>query len=173
MAAGAGAGTARGSGSVRGEMRARDRGPRRLARGLLAGGGLLAAAVAARVAVVLAIPPGDPPADVVHVAAGMPPAAAGAPSAPPVPVGQPVTVLAGAAQVHLRHYRVDGVEALVATSDQPFPTPPGARPVSTGEMPWTATRGRVALYWPNSLVVIAAAVPPSQLPGLAAVLGAH
>lgn len=64
-------------------------------------------------------------------------------------------------------YQLDGVPAVVAGSDQPFPMPAEAAPLTPGAMPWTATHGRVALYCAQSNVVIAVPVPASELPALA------
>jgi anti-sigma factor RsiW len=146
---------------------------RRPLRWVFAGGGLLAAALVTVIAVVLSTStqPADPPtiAAVVRIAQDMPAPAATHSTAPgtPVLVGPPVEVIAAGAHVRLWYYQIGGVPAVVALSDQPFPMPSEAAPLSTGGMPWTATRGRVALYCPQSNVVIAAPVAASELPALA------
>ncbi|MGH3522473.1 MAG: hypothetical protein ACRDU4_06505, partial [Mycobacterium sp.] len=118
--------------------------------------------------------PADPPsiAAVVHGAQDMPAAAATHSATPGVPVlvGPPVEVLAAGAHLRLWYYRVGGVPAVVALSDQPFPMPAEAAALTTGAMPWTATRGGVALYCAQSNVVIAAPVPAGELPALASQL---
>jgi len=143
----------------------------------LAGAGTLAAGLAVTV-IVLALPAGraSVPAAVAAVAryAETIPAPARQPQphrghrAAPVEVGRPVTMTAGGQRIVARTWRVDGVEAAVAVSGQPFPMPPGAQGVSGGGMAWFARMGKLGLYCINGRrpELVAAAVPAAELAGL-------
>jgi anti-sigma factor RsiW len=90
------------------------------------------------------------------------------PQAAPVEVGRPVTMTAGGQQIVVRTWRVDGVEAVVAVSGQPFPMPPGAQGASGGGMAWSARLGKLSLYCVNGRrpELVAAPVPAAELAGL-------
>jgi anti-sigma factor RsiW len=140
-----------------------------------------AGAVAARLALTvmaLVLPGGRAgvPAAVAAVAryAEAIPAPAGQPQpqsdhrAAPVEVGRPVTITAGGQRIVVRTWRLDGVEAVVAVSGQPFPMPPGAAGASGGGMAWSARLGKLGLYCINGRQpeLVAAPVPAAELAGL-------
>jgi anti-sigma factor RsiW len=87
-------------------------------------------------------------------------------AAQPAPVRPGPVALAGQA-VMLHRYPVEGGTALVATSAQPFPTPPGAQPRPSSAMAWTITRDTVTVYCPHSDVILAGPVPARTLAALA------
>lgn len=93
--------------------------------------------------------PADPTSvlTVLRFARSMPPAA-GQPAGPrPVAVGEPMNIVAAGQALQLRYYRVDGVEAVLATSAQPFPVPASARATTeAGGMTWTVHRGALGLF---------------------------
>jgi len=90
--------------------------------------------------------------------------------AAPVPVGRPVTVMAGGQRIVLRTWRLGGTEAVVAVSGHPFPMPARARGVSGRGMAWSARLGRLSLYCLNGRTseLVAAPVPAAELAALAA-----
>jgi hypothetical protein len=108
----------------------------------------------------------DPPviSALVHLAA--PPATTPTPG--PTADASPVTTQVGGQVVVLRRYPVDGGMALVATSTQAFPTPPGAQIHPDRSMAWTITRATVTVYCPHPKVILAGRLPASTLVVLAA-----
>jgi len=149
--------------------------PRRRHRGSrIAAATLVAAAALALVMVLLPSPrAGESPtiAAVLQSAQRLPTAGSasdgGAATSGPVLVGEPTTVAAGDAHLVLSYYRIGDRQVLLARSDRDFPTPDGARPVPGVAMTWAASRGRLTLYCPDPRVIVAAAVPATELPGLA------
>jgi hypothetical protein len=145
--------------------------------GWLAGAGTLAAGLAV-IVMVLLLPGGRAgvPAAVAAVAryAETIPAPALQPEphrghrAAPVEVGRPVTVTAGGQRILVRTWQVDGVEAVVAVSGQPFPMPPGAQGMPGGGMAWSARLGKLGLYCINGRrpELVAAPVPAAELAAL-------
>ena len=153
------------------ELAARPRPARRRVRWLMAGALAVAAAVVALVAITLPEHPADAPAITAVVeAAQRIPAPTGQPGPPglgPVAHGQGWTVRAGTAQLRLQYYRLDGVEVLLAHSDQPIGTPHDARHTSSGDMPWTVDRDGTTVYCPHDDILVAAAIPADRLAALA------
>jgi hypothetical protein len=90
--------------------------------------------------------------------------------ATPVQVGHPVTVTAGGQQIVMRTWRLGGVQAVVAVSARPFPTPARAHGLPGPGMAWTARSGTVSLYCLNGKTseLVAASVPSAELATLAA-----
>jgi hypothetical protein len=126
---------------------------------LLPGGhqaGTMPAAVAAVARYAQALPP--------------PPGNARPEEAAPVQVGHPVTVTAGGQQIVMRTWRLGGVQAVVAVSARPFPSPAGARSLPGRGMAWTERSGPVGLYCLDGKTseLVAAPVPSAELAALAA-----
>jgi anti-sigma factor RsiW len=153
------------------ELADRPRPERRRGRWLAAGALAVAAAVIALVVIALPERGADPPAIATVVAAAQripePTDQPDSPGAGPVAHGQRWTVRAGVAQLQLQYYRLDGVELLVAHSDQPVGTPQDARSASPGDMPWTVDRDGITVYCPHDDTLVAAAVPADRLADLA------
>ncbi len=103
----------------------------------------------------------DPPviSALVHLAAQ--------PTPGPPAEASPATTQLGGQAVVLRRYPVDGGTAVVATSAQAFPTPPGAQTQPGSSMAWTITRATVTVYCPRHTVLVAGPVPASTLAALA------
>ncbi|MDQ0381440.1 anti-sigma factor family protein [Amycolatopsis thermophila] len=159
------------------ELAARTRPPQRRVRSLTAGALAVAAAVVALVALALPERGADPPAITTVVeAAQRIPAPTGRPVSPdagPVAHGQGWTVQAGAAELRLQYYRLDGVELLVAHADRPVGTPPDAQHAPPGDMPWTVDREGITVYCPHEDLLVAAALPTGRLATLAQRLPAN
>jgi len=151
----------------------------RLRRSRLAAAGTLALGLAVTL-VVLLVPGGRasmpaPVAAVARYAETMPlPAHRAGPGtggqAPRVEVGNPVMMTVGGQHIVVRTWRLGGTEAVVATSRQPFPMPPGAQGTSGGGMAWVARAGKLSLYCINGRTseLVAAPVPAAELAVLAA-----
>jgi hypothetical protein len=135
---------------------------RRRQRGRWAVAAGTAALIAAAVLATFALPRQTPRRDPAVITALVHLAAQPAAARP----GEVDTELAGQAVV-LLHYPVEGGTALVATSTQAFPTPPGARLRPGAAMAWTIMRDTVTLYCPHSQVILAGSVPASALATLA------
>jgi anti-sigma factor RsiW len=146
----------------------------------LAGAATLAATLAVTLLVLLpgGHRPGSIPAAVTavaHYARAVPAPARARHTQPgggatPVPVGRPATVTARGQRIVMRTWRLDGTEAVVAVSSQPFPMPPGAASVPGPGMAWSTRLGRLGLYCLNGRrsELLAAPVPTAQLAALAA-----
>ncbi|MHB1487825.1 MAG: anti-sigma factor family protein [Acidimicrobiales bacterium] len=88
----------------------------------------------------------------------------------PVALGAPLKLAPGGQEIQLAYYRMDGVEAVVATSTRMFSMPAGGQPVpGTHDMAWVAKRGSISLYCTNGprSVLVAGAMPTVDLRGLA------
>jgi hypothetical protein len=139
----------------------------------LASAGTLAAALAVTLLVLLpgGHRPGSIPAAVTAVAryARAQHAQPGG-SATLVQVGRRATVTARGQRIVMRTWRLDGTEAVVAVSNQPFPMPPDAASVPGPGMAWSTRLGRLGLYCLNGRrsELLAAPVPTAQLAALAA-----
>jgi hypothetical protein len=153
------------------ELAARPRPARRRVRWFTAGALAVAAAVVALLVIALPERGADPPAITAVVeAAQRIPAPTGQPLPPspgPVAHGQSWTVRAGVAELRLQYYRLDGVELLVAHSDQSVGTPQDAQHAPPGDMPWTVDRDGITVYCPHDDTLVAAAVPADRLADLA------
>lgn len=145
-------------------------------RGLRVGvvAGVLALAGAALVMLPSRAATPSPVAAVVRLAAVMPHPPAGPVTSATEVLGSSATLVTGGQRLQLTYYRVHGVEALVAVSDQPYPMPANAHPLGGGAaMAWTAVRGHLGLYCLNGprSILLVADLPTWQLPAVAHMLG--
>lgn len=68
----------------------------------------------------------------------------------PVSVGAPLALKVGGQRLNLVYYRVDGTEAVVATSARPFLMPDGGHSLrGAGGMAWVAKQDGISLYCLN------------------------
>jgi hypothetical protein len=112
--------------------------------------------------------------DLVRLGAALPAHLAGSPRGTEAPrmIGSPMTMSMDSLQVHVAWYGVDGGEALVAHSDQPFAMPAGGTPSADGRS-WTARMDGVSIYCDCRAGAPAAAIVTPMHPQAAMDLAAY
>jgi hypothetical protein len=142
---------------------------------LLAGAAAVVAAVLVGVVVAVVsgptrVPSMDATMAAVRLGAALPDHFAGPPMHHPEQMAPASTMTVGGVQLTVAYFRVEGGEALLAHSSQPFAMPAGATRIADGAA-WTAEMGGMAIYCDET--VPAAVVVTPMAAGAATELAAY